>query len=110
MADRDFQTRCGGKTLPRIISISKQPTDSNGYIFFFYYFAPFILMQRLQIMDSESQLEPDKMAEFQFSDRLNALGPKTQRGHSLDFFLKQLRFFLLLKNSLQQDCFVPEFE
>jgi hypothetical protein len=50
-----------------------------------------------------------KWQSFNFPTELNALGLKTQRGHSLDFFPKQLKFFLLLRNSLQQDCSVPEF-
>jgi hypothetical protein len=72
---------------------------------FFFSFAPLILMQRLQIMDSENLVQVEtlnriKWQSFNFSTELNALGLKTQRGHSLDFFPKQLKFFLLLRNSL----------
>lgn len=55
------------------------------------------------------RLEPYKMAEFQFSNRCDAVGSEIRSGYSLDFFCQQLRFILLFRNSTQQDCSIPEF-
>jgi hypothetical protein len=100
MADRDFRTRCGGKTLPRIISISKQPTDSNGYFFFF--FAPFILMQRLQIMDSENLVQVDtlnriKWQSFNFPTGLMLWGQRLNVASLLTSFSSNSNSFYSLE-------------